>query len=235
MSAYKHYVISQGETLQTIAQKLYHDVSQWRMLANINHLQFPYIVKTPQLKKNNPEHLLTRGDMLLLPGDMRTYQTAEQAKIEESNTPYYQPSYYDTVLGTDIELNIGTDVPLPEQLGVIEGNGFDLERVTGAENLKQSLINRILTRRGTLLFHPEYGSQLPNMLGKPVNQARLADAANELSRTITTDGRVSKCKVTHASLNGGDIFLTAEVLPISYATSFYIYLYRSKKGLVSIR
>lgn len=235
MSSYKHYVIKQGDTLQTIAQKLYSDIGEWRMLVNLNHLHYPYIVSTPQRKMNDPEHLLTYGDKLLLPNDGRTYEEANQNKIIQSNTPYYQPDYYDTTLGMDIQLNISTDVPLTDQLGVLEANQSDLHTVTGVENLKQSLINRILTRRGTLLFHPNYGSQLLNMLGRPMNRALLTDAAHELSRTITTDTRVAKCTVDKSLLTYDDIFLNALVTPINYDTAFNIYLYRSKNGQFSIR
>lgn len=235
MSSYKHYILKQGDTLQSIAQTLYSDIDEWRMLVNLNHLHYPYIVTTAQQKMNDPEHLLTYGDELLLPNDAQTFNEANQNKIIESNTPHYQPAYYDTVLGTDIKLNISTDVPLSEQLGVIEANNSDLETVTGIQNLKQSLINRILTRRGTLLFHPNYGSQLPNMLGKPMNHALLEDACTELSRTITTDTRVAKCKVSKSLLSYNDIFMNAIVTPIKYAQAFNIYLYRSKNGQFSIR
>ena len=122
MSSYKHYIIKQGDTLQSIAQTLYSDIGEWRMLVNLNHLHYPYIVKTAQQKMNDPEHLLTYGDKLLLPNDAQTFDEANQNKIIESNTPHYQPAYYDTVLGTDIKLNISTDVPLSDQLGVIEAN-----------------------------------------------------------------------------------------------------------------
>ena len=81
MSSYKHYVIKQGDTLQTIAQKLYSDIGEWRMLVNLNHLHYPYIVSTPQRKMNDPEHLLTYGDKLLLPNDGQTYEEANQNKI----------------------------------------------------------------------------------------------------------------------------------------------------------
>ena len=69
MSSYKHYIIKQGDTLQSIAQTLYSDIGEWRMLVNLNHLHYPYIVKTAQQKMNDPEHLLTYGDKLLLPND----------------------------------------------------------------------------------------------------------------------------------------------------------------------
>ena len=162
---------------------------------------------------------------MLLPNDEQTLQQASKNKVIESNTSHYQPAYYDNTLGMDLQLDISTDVPLSEQLGVLRADGHTFKRVVGIQNLKQSLILRILTRRGTLLLHPNYGSQLPAMLGKPMNARRLADAAYELERV----------KITKKLLTYDQIFLDALVKPIGEDTAFDIYLYKTQTGQVSIR
>lgn len=45
----------------------------------------------------------------------------------------------------------------------------DLAHVDRVDNLRQALINRLLTRRGELadLGHPEYGSRLYELIGQP--------------------------------------------------------------------
>lgn len=45
----------------------------------------------------------------------------------------------------------------------------DIATITGIENLQQSIINRIMTKRGELdeLGHPEYGSRHHNLIGEP--------------------------------------------------------------------
>lgn len=45
----------------------------------------------------------------------------------------------------------------------------DIARVTGEKNFKQSLVNRIMTRKGELekLGHPEYGSRHYELIGEP--------------------------------------------------------------------
>ena len=236
MSSYKHYVIqATDKSIQTIAFKLYKDIEKWRMLVNLNNLEYPYLVDSPQQKMNDPEHLVTHGDTLLLPNDIEVAQQADKNKIIESNTPHYAPHYYDTTLGMDIKLDVGTDVPLTDQFGVIESNGQDLERVTGTENLKQSLILRILTRKGTLLMHPNYGSWLTDMLGRPMNNHLLQDATWELQRTILSDTRVKQCTITKARLSYDEMFLDAEVTPIGYDKAFDLYVYRSQQGEISFR
>lgn len=236
MSSYKHYVIQDTDkSIESIAFKIYKDMEKWRTLVNLNNLEYPYLVDSPQQKLNNPEHLVTYGDLLLLPNDVNVVEQADKNKIIESNTPHYAPHYYDTTLGMDLNLNVGTDVPLSDRVGILEPHGGDLKRVTGLENLKQSLILRILTRKGTLLMHPNYGSWLTDMLGKPMNNHMLQDAAWELQRTITSDTRVQACVVTKARLSYDEIFLDAEVTPIGYDKAFDLYLYRSSNGEISFR
>ena len=45
----------------------------------------------------------------------------------------------------------------------------DLAEVAGVDNLRQALVNRLLTRRGELadVGHPEYGSRLYELIGRP--------------------------------------------------------------------
>lgn len=236
LSVYKHYVIKAGEDLRVIAQKLYNDIDQWQTLAKLNHLKYPYIVSSPEEQLKDPDHLLTWGQSLLLPNS-NDIDTANSNLIEESNTAHYKNYYYDTSLGMDLKLNISTDSLLTEQLGVLQSDdtGYTFERVSGLANLQQSLILRILTRRGTLLMHPNYGSRLVDMLGQPMNDKLLSEAAVELRRTITTDSRVADCKITKSQLTYNEIFLNATVTPINYDQAFDLYLYRSKTGNISLR
>lgn len=234
MSIYKHYVIKSGEDLRTIAQKLYGNPNLWVKLASLNHLKTPYIVGSEEELAKDPDHLKMWGQYLILPNDTDVYR-ANSALIEESNTAHYKDAYYDTVLGMDLKLDISTDVALTEQLGVLDDNGRTFETVSGIHNLKQSLILRILTRRGTLMLHPNYGSNIPNMIGKNINHKLVRELAVELRRTITTDSRVADCVITEAKANYNEVYLVASVTPINYNEAFDLYLFRSQSGELSLR
>ena len=84
-------------------------------------------------------------------------------------------------------------------------------------------------------MHPNYGSQLPNMLGQNMSDHLLADASLELRRTILTDPRVRKVTVTKERMAFNEIYLDATVTPIDSDTLFDIYIYRNQNGLISIR
>lgn len=235
MTLYKHYVIKKGDTIQGIAYKLYRDMSQWRTLVELNNLKYPYIVDSPEKVLDNPEHLKCWGDRLLLPNNTNDVVRANRAKLKEKNTSYYRNQHYDAVLGNDIKLNLHTDVTLDEQRGVLVSNGRDLDTADDIDNLKQSLIMRILTRKGTLYRHPNYGSTLPDMIGKPISSTLLHDITTEVQRVISTDTRVQSAEVTESRLSYNSIFINVSITPIGYDSAFDLYIYRSENGDLSLR
>lgn len=235
MTIYKHYTIKQNDTIQGIAFKLYRDMSQWRTLVELNNLKYPYIVDSPEKVLKDPEHLKCWGDRLLLPNNTNDVVRANRAKLKDTNTSYYRNQHYDAVLGNDIKLDLRTDVTLDEQRGVLVSNGRDLDTVDGIYNLKQSLIMRMLTRKGTLYRHPNYGSTLPDMLGKPLSSTLLHDIVTEVQRVISTDTRVQSAEVTNSRINYNSVFISVSVTPIGYDSAFDLYIYRSENGDLSLR
>lgn len=235
MTVYKHYVIKKGDTLQGIAYKLYQDMSQWRTLVELNSLKYPYIVDSPEKTLKDPEHLKCWGDRLLLPNNTNDVVKANRAKLKEKNTSYYRNQHYDAVLGNDIKLNLHSDVTLDEQRGVLVSNGRDLDTADGIDNLKQSLIMRILTRKGTLYRHPNYGSTLPDMIGKPISSTLLHDITTEVQRVVSTDTRVQSAEATESRLSYNSIFINVSITPIGYDSAFDLYIYRSENGDLSLR
>lgn len=228
-------MIKQNDTIQSIAFKLFRDMRQWRTLVELNDLKYPYIVDSPEKILANPEHLKCWGDRLLLPNNTNDVVRANRAKLKETNTNYYRNQHYDAVLGNDIKLNLHTDVTLDEQRGVLVSNGRDLDTVDGIYNLKQSLIMRMLTRKGTLYRHPNYGSTLPDMLGKPLSSTLLHDIVTEVQRVISTDTRVQSAEVTNSRINYNSVFISVSVTPIGYDSAFDLYIYRSENGDLSLR
>lgn len=67
---------------------------------------------------------------------------------------------------TDLSHTIGADLEVSA--------GADLLSVSGSEWGRQRVLRRLLTNPGDCIFHPEYGAGLPAMVGRPVNEARIA-------------------------------------------------------------
>lgn len=142
--------------------------------------------------------VLTVGDMLLIP-------QLDDGRI--SNEFSLQTTYFDMLMGRDLYLGgEGTDKPNDERvelsaiydkdLSTSESealNGFggmDLRAVSGVDNLIQAILHRMVTEKGELPYHPEYGSLLPKLVGKPGTQKNIRLLETEAIATCLEDPRV---------------------------------------------
>lgn len=201
MARYAKHIIRYGETLQSIASKEMGDANSWYDIAKYNDLQYPYVVDTDTEKKQNMEHLVTLGDIVIIPIpvglnslDKNNLTTQDKLDIERIS------------LGQDLSMvaftadysNKGTD----EQIMELSDNGQgDLATVSGVQNIKQVAIAHILTAKGSLLLHPEYGSGLIDLFktGTPDHILLIDD---EISKALLSDSRIVDAKKTASTLSG---------------------------------
>ena len=237
MAVYKQHTIQAGESLQLIATQKLGDTSRWYEIAQLNHLIYPYIVATPKEKLASPEHLKTRGDKIYLPSE-NTLDALGTNNFGEINRMSGNDSVYDNTLGMDIKMDM--DTPLH---GIDDGiawargetNHVALDRVIGIDNLKQSISFRLLTRYGTLPFHPNYGTHLLDMIGEPLNDDRVELVKIEILRTIKTDSRVNNATITEFEVpDGNSFFCMVDITPLDEDQAFKLFLERAKQGMLQI-
>lgn len=235
MSLYRKYLIKQGDTIQNVAFIMLNDIDRWTDLVTLNDLEYPYIVKTNEERIKNPEHLRTVGDTLLIPNDNATIEDIEKRNLTLANKGKIANDYYDMTMGMDLYLDVSNG-NRREFIGqLVNDNKNDIEVVKGIDNLRQSLLLRLLTRKGTLYRHPEYGSTIPNILGKTIGETTLQDVVIEFKRCMTTDERVSKVTVTDSEVTGDSIYLEAEIVPLSKEDAFSLFIYRAEDGKITIK
>ena len=148
-SAFEH-VIASPETLQSLAAKFLGDARQWRAIAVLNNLTEPYISRDgfPGTKKV--------GDRILIP-------SFEAPPQNRTITPVLgvapNVDAEDRLLGTDFQLVRLTDRPgdFFDYAIDVEGGSNDIKVVRGRENLKQALLVRLRTERGTNQLYRNVG------------------------------------------------------------------------------
>jgi phage baseplate assembly protein W len=88
----------------------------------------------------------------------------------------------------------------------LETDLLDLEAVSGAENLKQALLMRLLTPLGELavLGHPSYGSRLFELIGERNTQANRNRAKVFILRALQAEPRVEKILSVSVTMNRQD-------------------------------
>jgi phage baseplate assembly protein W len=189
-------------------------MSRWVELAQFNNLKHPYIVDAVNDKMENPDHLVTVGDTLLIQMDS-TSQSSVTNNVRR-NSEYNQEELYALALGKDLDL-----LPIPEsnkdishdsEVLEMKGNDLgDIATIKGVENLKQSLFIRLITPKGSYLGHPSYGSKVYKYLGKKNTEENATLLDLEIERTLRSDKRV-----THVMFN------RHEIKENTYSTSFTI-------------
>ncbi|XWX30595.1 baseplate protein [Staphylococcus phage PG-2021_16] len=198
---FKKHVVQHEETMQAIAQRYYGDVSYWIDLVEHNNLKYPYIVETDEEKMQDPERLASTGDTIIIP--IESDLTDVSAKEINSRD---KDVLVELALGRD--LNITADEKYFNEHGTSDnilafstnGNG-DLDTVKGIDNMKQQLQARLLTPRGSLMLHPNYGSDLHNLFGLNIpEQATLIEM--EVLRTLTADNRVKSANLVDWKIQG---------------------------------
>lgn len=191
MARYRKHIITRGDTIQSIAQKYTGSSEYWKKIVAYNDLKYPYLVNTTSERVLNPEHVLTTGDTIIIP--------IEQS-LMDIDTSSLGVRDKDLIL----KLSLGVDLSGVEgskryqQHGTrdevfeltADGKG-DIKTTIGVDNIKQAVIARLLTRRGSLINHPGYGSEIETLIGSPVHSLTLRLVDDEILRTIKKDGRVS--------------------------------------------
>jgi len=87
-----------------------------------------------------------------------------------------------------------------------ETDALDLEAVSGAENLKQALLMRLLTPLGELavLGHPGYGSRLFELIGEGNTQANRNRAKVFILQALQAEPRIEKILSVSVTQNRGN-------------------------------
>lgn len=124
------------------------------------------------------------------------------------------------LLGTDLKLLIEAR---PEYLGlgadIMVSKKGDLQAASGRANLGQAIMHRLLTRKGEIgdLGHPEYGSRLHELIGKPNNEMTRELVRLYVKECISQEARVQdivNITVIVPGDNPNAVLLDITVLPI---------------------
>ena len=231
MAYYKKHSIKYGETVQSIANKYLSDTSLWMELVEFNSLVYPYIVKSRKDKMTNPDHLLTVGDSIILP------VTNNSSDLSYSTmTDYDQKNAYDMSMGMDIDLEIPDYDEIQNILVMHDSDDHhDVATVSGIDNLKNSIRRRLLTSYGSLLYHPDYGTHLLDMVGEKINDNLVEDVKVEILRTVKTDPRVSDVEIETFDISvPNKFFCLLDITPITGDYAFEMFVENAQSGKINV-
>lgn len=185
MSRYNTYTVQPGDTIQAIG-KLFN--SDWTKIAVVNGLAYPFI--DSELGSTNYEGndmIAKVGTRLVIPSRNLHIprKTNNSSKELEALT-----------FGSDLDLYKDSldphNVANLESLGQLNADDTtkDILICSGIKNLRQQLIIRLGTPRGSLLMHPEWGCNVTKYIGTKSNMENLIKIKLEVQESVLGDFRV---------------------------------------------
>lgn len=188
LTGYRFVDTRRGDTLQIIAYRELGDASQWPLLIAYNKLIYPFITDDPDAVV--PGVILT-GSQILVPAPVPVISsTTDPTKV--------------------FEIDVALDA---NGLLQADANG-DLAVVSGVANLAQALENRIETDNGELIFHPEYGTLVRQLLGAMNGPNAGLLAAQYDTAAVLLDPRVQSVDQSVVNISGDQADVQMEVIPI---------------------
>lgn len=182
--------IRYGDTLQKIAARELGEASRWRDLITINKLEYPYLTGDPSAVTAN---VRLYGSQIAVPSASNT----TNSEIDPN-----------AVFGVDIKLDGG--------LLLDDGNG-DFSIVSGRENYKQAIENRIATRRQELIFHLPYGCDIQALLGTVEGPTATILAAQYAKEAVEADDRTESVTTATATTVGDATTVNIVAVPVAAA------------------
>jgi len=148
------------------------------------------------------------------------FDNGTDATVKFTGQAIYIPSEGDDtdvqlISNVDTYLNMlgGEDFELAEDGDMTEDDFGDIGTKIGLENIKQAIKHRLMSERGSLPHHPEYGTRLHELIGKAqmpyINKLMELD----IEEALSYEDRISSYTVNAVEVQGTSILvdLTLEI------------------------
>ena len=225
---YSKYIISDGDTLQSISQSVLGDANKWYDIATYNNLVYPYISDVLS------DNVVNVGDTIIIPitNDENYNMSADSlSDVQKNNLSSF-------VLGKDLSLIDDTSAiesrGTTDEIITLESSGKTLSTVSGYDNLVQALLVRLNTPIGTLLLHPEYGNNFSDILGQSNTLSNINKLKVGIEQTLRKDSRVSDVKIISTDIEDGTVKINVSITPIGLDEQLQLYLGANNDGIVAL-
>lgn len=228
-NGYKIHVVGPGDTIQAIGDVYGVD---WTQIAMVNGLVYPYINTEPESGDNYiPEGVATIGRSLMIPEGRLIFPVRVNDGVMDVER---------YILGADLDIYsyVESDhnvIRIGETGELLDNMKGDLLLAEGVRNLRQQLVTRLGVPKGTLLLHPEYGSDILQYIGKPITPELLINVKLCIQECLLRDSRVEGLTGLKASSDGTKIHAQCIVHAVEPFGSFRLETEVSEAGAAVVQ
>jgi phage baseplate assembly protein W len=109
---------------------------------------------------------------------------------------------------------LGTTVAFDSDGDLAVENGR-VKLLSDHDSLRQALGHRVISSKGDLLMHPEYGAGLPDEIGVPMSPDANQELCNKLKHILLSEPRVAEVLSVTSVASSSVLTLTASVKTIT--------------------
>lgn len=206
--AYAKHMVIEEDTVQQLAQRYLDDATRWVEIVVANELEYPYIINRIR-QDGDSKRVRCIGEYLIIPVEL-DYDTSKMttSQLQEN---------YDYIFGADISCfskNQTVDMFYGE-VAEMSGDGKgDIKLAKGFDNLRQAILLRLATPRGSLLHHPEYGTWIYDHLGVKDTHENREKIKVEIQRVIMEDRRVEEVTIEKFYIENSVCYVYVKIQPI---------------------
>lgn len=204
-SGYITHIVQVGDSLQKIASV--YGISDWRDLAYANNLDYPYIHDSLNGGAETEGNVLKVGDKMLIPSTEYSSHTNNLRVNTVENRAY----------GCDLDLYYHEGKEGTKNLevkGELSDNSGDLRLSEGVRNLHQRLLIGLSTAKGSMILHPNFGSDINKYVGLKGTPQNLIKLQLSIRESILSDELVEEVKDLIVEANNGIVSIDCNIVPI---------------------
>ncbi|NLY08532.1 MAG: LysM peptidoglycan-binding domain-containing protein [Tissierellia bacterium] len=208
MKKIRTHTVTIGDSLQKLAR--IYNIEDWRIIAELNELDSPYIDSVfPNDSNYGDKNVAIVGSVILIPS-LTIADDIPKHKDNEIQSLAY---------GRDLDL-YGNKPSSMRVKGELSEERGDIKIAEGLSNLAQQLMTRLSVKKGALLLHPDYGSDLDKYLGNLDTMENRNKIAFEIESCLRTDLRVKDVLGVEIVDIDGALYATGKIIPIEPGDPF---------------
>lgn len=180
-------------------------ITQVVNVVTVGQLSIESITNETAFVSGRDVNVKVMGDVLFIP--------SETATTVLPNTVRTLLDYIEDLGQIDFILGSSTD-------WVFEvNNGGDINAVSGLDNMIQAISSRLMTERGEYPLHPEYGTNIPTLIGQPNLPYVRKLIELEILDALAYEDRIEEVNVSSVTVDGTSVYAEVTFKPAGLGTN----------------